>query len=74
MSPRENITLRSAIRSRPRYLDPTVTFLQFPRINVGARMMPPISKYKIVESVATSESMIPRPCFQTLHTVYSLFC
>jgi hypothetical protein len=24
--------------------------------------------------VTTSESMIPRPCFQALHTVYSLFC
>jgi hypothetical protein len=28
----------------------------------------------IVESVSTSESMIPRPCFQALHTVYLLFC
>jgi hypothetical protein len=28
----------------------------------------------IVESVSTSESMIPRPCFQAVHTVYSLFC
>jgi hypothetical protein len=28
----------------------------------------------IVESVPTSESMIPRPCFQDLHTVYLLFC
>jgi hypothetical protein len=28
----------------------------------------------IVESVSTSESMIPRPCFQALHTIYSLFC
>jgi hypothetical protein len=27
-----------------------------------------------VGSVSTSESMIPRPCFQALHTVYSLFC
>jgi hypothetical protein len=27
-----------------------------------------------VESVSTSESMIPRPCFQALHTVYLLFC
>jgi hypothetical protein len=26
-----------------------------------------------VESVSTSESMIPRPCFQALHTVYFLF-
>jgi hypothetical protein len=25
-------------------------------------------------SVSTSESMIPRPCFQALHTVYFLFC
>jgi hypothetical protein len=24
--------------------------------------------------VSTSESMIPRPCFQALHTVYLLFC
>jgi hypothetical protein len=24
--------------------------------------------------VSTSESMIPRPCFQALHTVYFLFC
>jgi hypothetical protein len=28
----------------------------------------------IVGSVSTSESMIPRPCFQALHTVYLLFC
>jgi hypothetical protein len=28
----------------------------------------------IVESVSTSESMIPRPYFQALHTVYLLFC
>jgi hypothetical protein len=28
----------------------------------------------IVESVSTSESMIPRPCFKALHTVYLLFC
>jgi hypothetical protein len=27
-----------------------------------------------VESVSTSESMIPRPCFKALHTVYFLFC
>jgi hypothetical protein len=27
-----------------------------------------------VGSVSTSESMIPRPCFQALHTVYFLFC
>jgi hypothetical protein len=27
-----------------------------------------------VESVCTSESMIPRPCFQALHTVSSLSC
>jgi hypothetical protein len=27
-----------------------------------------------VGSVSTSESMIPRPYFQTLHTVYFLFC
>jgi hypothetical protein len=27
-----------------------------------------------VGSVSTSESMIPRPCFQALHTVYLLFC
>jgi hypothetical protein len=27
-----------------------------------------------VESVSTSESMIPRPCFQVLHTVYIQFC
>jgi hypothetical protein len=27
-----------------------------------------------VESVSTSESMIPRPCFQALHTIYFLFC
>jgi hypothetical protein len=27
-----------------------------------------------VGSVSTSKSMIPRPCFQALHTVYSLFC
>jgi hypothetical protein len=27
-----------------------------------------------VESVSTSESMIPRPCFQALHTVYFPFC
>jgi hypothetical protein len=26
-----------------------------------------------VESVSTSESMIPRPCFQALHTVYIQF-
>jgi hypothetical protein len=26
------------------------------------------------ESVSTSESMIPRPCFQALHTVYIQFC
>jgi hypothetical protein len=26
-----------------------------------------------VESVSTSESMIPRPCFQALHTVYLMF-
>jgi hypothetical protein len=25
-------------------------------------------------SVSTSESMIPRPCFQALHTVYIQFC
>jgi hypothetical protein len=25
-------------------------------------------------SVSTSESMIPRPCFQALHTIYLLFC
>ena len=28
----------------------------------------------IVGSVSTSENMIPRPCFQALHTVYLLFC
>jgi hypothetical protein len=28
----------------------------------------------IVESVSTSESMIPKPYFQALHTVYLLFC
>jgi hypothetical protein len=27
-----------------------------------------------VESVSTSESMIPRPCFQALNIVYFLFC
>jgi hypothetical protein len=27
-----------------------------------------------VGSVSTSESMIPRPCFQVLHTVYFMFC
>jgi hypothetical protein len=27
-----------------------------------------------VGSVSTSDSMIPRPCFQALHTVYFLFC
>jgi hypothetical protein len=27
-----------------------------------------------VESVSTSESVIPRPCFQALHTVYIQFC
>jgi hypothetical protein len=27
-----------------------------------------------VGSVSTSESMIPRPCFQALHTVYIQFC
>jgi hypothetical protein len=27
-----------------------------------------------VGSMSTSESMIPRPCFQALHTVYFLFC
>jgi hypothetical protein len=27
-----------------------------------------------VESVSTSESMIPRPCFQALHTIYFPFC
>jgi hypothetical protein len=27
-----------------------------------------------VGSVSTSESMIPRPCFQAIHTVYFLFC
>jgi hypothetical protein len=27
-----------------------------------------------VESVSTSKSMIPRPYFQVLHTVYFLFC
>jgi hypothetical protein len=27
-----------------------------------------------VGSVCTSESMIPRPCFQALYTVYLLFC
>jgi hypothetical protein len=27
-----------------------------------------------VGSVSTSESMIPRPCLQALHTVYLLFC
>jgi hypothetical protein len=27
----------------------------------------------IVRSVSTSKSMIPRPCFQALHTVYLLF-
>jgi hypothetical protein len=27
-----------------------------------------------VGSVSTSESMIPRPCFQALHTIYLLFC
>jgi hypothetical protein len=27
-----------------------------------------------IESVSTSESMIPRPCFQALHTVYIQFC
>jgi hypothetical protein len=27
-----------------------------------------------VGSVSTSESMIPGPCFQALHTVYFLFC
>jgi hypothetical protein len=29
--------------------------------------------YVIFESVSTSESMIPRPCFQALHTVYIQF-
>jgi hypothetical protein len=28
----------------------------------------------LVESVSTSESMIPRSCFQALHTVYIQFC
>jgi hypothetical protein len=28
----------------------------------------------IVESVSTSESMIPRPCFQALHTISFQFC
>jgi hypothetical protein len=28
----------------------------------------------IIESVSTSESMIPRPCFQALYTIYLLFC
>jgi hypothetical protein len=27
-----------------------------------------------VGSVSTSESMIPRPCFQALHTIYIQFC
>jgi hypothetical protein len=27
-----------------------------------------------VKSVSTSESMIPRPCFQALHTIYIQFC
>jgi hypothetical protein len=27
-----------------------------------------------VESVSTSESMIPRPCFQALHSIYIQFC
>jgi hypothetical protein len=27
-----------------------------------------------VESVSTSERMIPRPCFQALHTIYIQFC
>jgi hypothetical protein len=27
-----------------------------------------------VESVSTCKSMIPRPCFQALHTVYFQFC
>jgi hypothetical protein len=27
-----------------------------------------------VESVSTSESMIPRPCFQALHIIYIQFC
>jgi hypothetical protein len=27
-----------------------------------------------IGSVSTSESMIPRPCFQALHTIYLLFC
>jgi hypothetical protein len=27
-----------------------------------------------IESVSTSESIIPRPCFQALHTIYLLFC
>jgi hypothetical protein len=27
-----------------------------------------------IGSVSTSESMIPRPCFQAFHTVYLLFC
>jgi hypothetical protein len=29
---------------------------------------------RFVESVSTSESMIPRPCFQALNTVYFQFC
>jgi hypothetical protein len=28
----------------------------------------------IVGSMSTSESIIPRPCFQALHTIYLLFC
>jgi hypothetical protein len=30
--------------------------------------------YVILLRVSTSESMIPRPCFQALHTVYFQFC
>jgi hypothetical protein len=30
--------------------------------------------YVILLRVSTSESMIPRPCFQALHTVYIQFC
>jgi hypothetical protein len=29
---------------------------------------------RFVETVSTSESMIPRPCFQALHTVSFQFC
>jgi hypothetical protein len=33
-----------------------------------------VQLYYIVGSVSTSESMIPRPCFQGWHAVYFLFC